>query len=106
MESETKKEGSLVFVKLNGNTHCLRVLGQDGKVACDIVFDRIVVGYDKDEKKCEKSFINLTIQKPVDVSATKMKDVKKFVAGQAKTNMMWLAEAPIVTEATGEKETI
>jgi len=94
---EAKKEHSMKLLNLNNEIYELRILGQDGKIAADLRFEKYVKGWDKDKKKADSSYLRLSVNKPINAEETK--EVKRYVIGHSEeSNLIWVGDAKL--EAT------
>lgn len=100
-----EKEITMLFPNLNNNTHILRILGQDGKIACELRFEKDVFGWDKTEKRCDNSRLRLEIMKPI--SEDNMKLVKEFrVCTNLDSRIIWLGDRILKESKTTEVESV
>jgi hypothetical protein len=101
-----KKEPTMTFPNLTNNTHILRIVGQDGKVACELRFERDVFKWDKEAKSCDNSRIRLEVHKPTG-EGDNMRKVKEFrIATKDTSNMIWMGDMILKKEETQQVESV
>jgi hypothetical protein len=95
-EVKGPRKDTMVFPNLVNNVHEVRITGADKGLVATLSFERIVVGWNGEEKSCDKSLIIVSISKPV---GERDKVVKKFIIGvKQDNNMMWLGDAKLEAE--------
>lgn len=100
-----KKEPTMRFPYLTNNIHIVRIIGQDGREACELRFERKVYGWDKESKTCDNSRIILGVYKPTEAK-DEMRLVKEYrISTKDTSKIIWMGDV-ILREKSEQVETV
>lgn len=101
-----KNEPTMTFPNLRNNTHILRVTGQDGKIACELRFEKDIFGWDRDTKTCDNSRIRLEVHKPIEGS-DEMRKVKEYrISTKDESKVIWMGDMILKAEGENKVESV
>ena len=102
---QNENKGTLKFLKLFGGSHEIRFTDVAKQVnTLNMEVSSRSIGWNKDTKSCEKSFLYLTFKKVGDDK--KEIPAFKLVVGWRDNGTMWVAEAPVNGEADVKTQTV